>query len=80
MDAIMKLAEATEEQSQEFDFSMINPEKFKLFQSKCSIWEFNSISREEYINKSEGEKKKLILLFYNHMDKGIFLFLCYFVA
>ena len=78
MDAIMKLAEATEEQ--EFDFSMINPEKFKLYQSKCSIWEFNSISREEYINKSDSEKKNLIILFYKHMDKGIFLSFCYFVV
>ena len=73
MDAIMKLAESTEEQPQEFDFSMINPEKFKQFHSKVSVWEFNNISREEYINKSEAQKKNLILIFYKHMDKGIYL-------
>ena len=73
MDALMKLAEAAEPTTQEFDFSTIDQEKFKLFQSKCSIWEFNNISREEYINKSECEKKSLIFIYYKHMVKGMLL-------
>ena len=64
MDAIMKLAEATEPTVEEFDLTTIDQEKFKLFQSKCSIWEFNSMSRDEYINKSDFEKKNLIIIYY----------------
>ena len=75
MDAIMKLAEATEPTVEEFDLTTIDQEKFKLFQSKCSIWEFNSMSRDEYINKSDFEKKNLIIIYYKHMVKGMLLFL-----
>ena len=76
MDAIMKLAEA-DPINQEIDFSTIDQEKFKLFQSKCSVWEFNNMSREEYINKSECEKKSLIFIYYKHMVKGMPLFFCF---
>ena len=74
MDAIMKLAEGAEPSTQQFDFSTIDEAKFKMFQSKCSIWEFNNISREEYIQKSEFEKKNLIITYYKHMGKGMLLF------
>ena len=74
MDAIMKLAEGAKPSTQQFDFSTIDEAKFKMFQSKCSIWEFNNISREEYIEKSEFEKKSLIITYYKHMVKGMLLF------
>ena len=77
MDAIMKLAEGAEPSTQQFDFSTIDEAKFKMFQSKCSIWEFNNISREEYIEKSEFEKKSLIITYYKHMVKGMLLFFCF---
>ena len=72
MDAIMKLAEGGETSTQ-FDFSSIDQAKFKLYQEKCSIWEFNNISREEYIQKSDVEKKILIFTYYKHMNKGMLL-------
>ena len=74
MDAIMKLAEGAEPPVQQFDFLSIDAAKFKMFQSKCSIWEFNNISREEYIEKLEVEKKILIITYYKHMSKGMHLF------
>ena len=73
----MKLAEGAEPPVQQFDFSSIDAAKFKMFQSKCSIWEFNNISREEYIEKSEVEKKILIITYYKHMSKGMHLFFCF---
>ena len=77
MDAIMKLAEGAEPSTQQFDFSTIDEAKFKMFQSKCSIWEFNNISREEYIEKSEVEKKLLIITYYKHMVKGMLFVFCF---
>ena len=42
---------------------------------KTSVWDFYEITREEYMNKSNNEKKSLIIKFYSHMLKGkIFLF------
>ena len=42
---------------------------------KTSVWDFYEITREEYISKSDNEKKSLIIRFYNYMLKGkIFLF------
>ena len=49
-----------------------------LFQEsviKTSVWDFYEITREEYMNKSNNEKKSLIIKFYSHMLKcKIFVF------
>ena len=48
--------------------------------TKSSIWDFYEITREEYMNKADNEKKSLIMSFYNHMVRGK-IFLCFiFVA
>ena len=36
---------------------------------KTSVWDFYEITREEYMNKSDNEKKSLIIKFYNYMLK-----------
>ena len=42
---------------------------------KTSVWDFYEITREEYMNKSNNEKKSLIIKFYNYMLKGKILLL-----
>ena len=43
---------------------------FQKLLAKGSLWDFYEISKEEYMNKGESEKKYLILKFSNHMVKG----------
>ena len=76
MDAIMKIIEG--ETEEEFSFDSIDHNKLKSFQEKRTIWDFNDITREEYMKKSFSEKQKLIVLFYNYMCKGM-SFSCFIV-
>ena len=53
----------------------IDQDFFQELLVKTSVWDFYEITREEYISKSDNEKKSLIIRFYNYMLKGkIFLF------
>ena len=73
MDAIMKIVEG--ETTSEFDFNSIDHDKLKSFQAKCTVWDFNDITKEEYMNKLPSEKQDLIISYYKHMVKGmLFLF------
>ena len=45
------------------------------FLSKLAIWDFFEMSKEEYISKSEHDKKLLIIKYYNALSAGIFCFL-----
>ena len=53
----------------------INQETMQDFLSKIAIWDFYEMTREEYTNKSDDEKKLLILKYYNHLGSGISLLL-----
>ena len=37
------------------------------FLAKSSVWDFHEITKDEYRNKSDEEKKNLILIFFNQM-------------
>ena len=74
MDSIMKIVEAGET-AEEFDFNSVDQEKLKMFQSKCTVWDYNNMLKGEYLKKSESEKKDLFISYYNHMVKGMHLFL-----
>ena len=50
-------------------FDQIDQNLFKELLAKSSVWDFHEISREEYMNKDDSEKKSLIIKFYNHMVK-----------
>ena len=52
------------------NFDQIDQNLFQELLAKSSVWDFYKISREEYMNKDDSEKKSLILKFYNHMVKG----------
>ena len=55
----------------------INQENLEEFLAKTSVWDFHEITRDEYMNKSDIEKKVLIINFFNYMPAGnIFSFVC----
>ena len=59
----------------------IDQDLFQELLAKSSLWDFYEITREEYMKKSDNEKKSLIIKFYNDMSKGkILLFFAIFVS
>ena len=50
-------------------FDQIDQHLFQELLAKSSVWDFYEISKEEYMNKDDSEKKSLIIKFYNHMVK-----------
>ena len=48
-------------------FDQIDHSIFQELLQKSSVWDFYEISKEEYMNKDDGEKKSLILKYYNYM-------------
>ena len=48
-------------------FDQIDHSVFQELLQKSSVWDFYEISKEEYMNKDDGEKKILILKYYNYM-------------
>ena len=42
-------------------FDQIDHSVFQELLQKSSVWDFYEISKEEYMNKDDGEKKSLIL-------------------
>ena len=51
------------------NFGQIDQNLFQELLANSSVWDFYEISRKEYMNKNDSEKKSLILKFYNHMVK-----------
>ena len=43
---------------------------FQEFLAKTSVWDFYEITREEYMTKSDNDKKNLIVKFFNYMLAG----------
>ena len=77
MDTILKLSEssnvATAATAREID-----SEKFSIFMQRKPIWEFYSLTQDNYIAKSNHEKIPLIHSYYKAMMEGkIYLVLKY---
>ena len=51
----------------------IDQEIMQDFLAKTSVWDFYEITKEEYMNKSNDDKKSLIVKFFNYMVSGKFL-------
>ena len=49
----------------------INEETMKEFLTKCTVWDFYDTTKEDYMTKSDEEKKLLVINFYNYMSSGI---------
>ena len=48
-------------------FDLIDHSVFQELLQKSSVWNFYEISKGEYMNKDDGEKKSLMLNYYNYM-------------
>ena len=57
------------------NFDQIDQSLFKEFLEKASVWDFHEMTKEQYSTKDEGEKKSLIINYYNAMIKGNFCYL-----
>ena len=67
MEKFISIVEGTSEIS---NVEQIDKNLFKEFLLKNSMWDFNNMSRDEYITKSASEKEILIIKYYNEMLKG----------
>ena len=55
--------------NQEVDFE-IDPDKYRKYLTVNPIWNFLSLSRDEYFNLSIGDRKNHIEKYYKHMLNG----------
>ena len=55
----------------------IYQETIQEFLTKTSVWDFYEITREEYMNKSDNDKKSLIVNFFNLMTSFLFVSLLF---
>ena len=68
MDAILNIIEG---ESSQIDVNSIDHEKLRNFQAKCSVWDFDDMTKEEYTSKSTTEKQDLVLSYYKKMVQGM---------
>ena len=69
MEAILAIVEGPST-SEITSFDQIDHSVFQELLQKSSVWDFYEISKEEYMNKDDGEKKSLIVKYYNYMLRG----------
>ena len=66
MEAVLAMVEGPST-SEITSFDQIDHSVFQELLQKSSVWDFYEISKGEYINKDDGEKKSLMLNYYNYM-------------
>ena len=67
----MSLVEGSKPVTEISNIEQIDEELLKEFLNKTPLWDFYETSKGDYMNKSDDEKKFLILSFYNYMNAGI---------
>ena len=60
MEAVLAMVEGPST-SEITSFDQIDHSVFQELFQNSSVWDFYEISKEEYMNKNDGEKKSLIL-------------------
>ena len=68
MDSIMDIVESGS--SGEITYQSIDEKKLKEYQSKCCVWDYHSMTKECFLEKTQAEKKTLILQYYIQMLSG----------
>ena len=69
MENILSMVEGPKA-TQVTSLEQINQENLQKFLAKTSVWDFQEITRDEYMNKSDIEKKDWIINFFNYMSAG----------
>ena len=67
--------------SEILNINQMDEDLFKEFLQKNSVWDYHSMSRNEYTTKSVSEKEVSIIKYYNEMynvKSLYFIFLCVF--
>ena len=54
------------------NFDQIDQSLFNEILERATLWDFYEMTKAQYITKDEGEKRSLILQYYNTMVKGNF--------
>ena len=78
MEAVLAMVEGPST-SEITSFDQIDHSVFQDLHQKSFVWDFYEISKDEYVNKDDGEKKSLILKYYNYMLRGKLLLFVSFV-
>ena len=76
MKGIFEMIEGPSTSQEITNFNQIDQSILKEFLEKSTVWDFYEMTKEQYINKDEGEKKSLILQYYNRMVQGKFVICC----
>ena len=58
----------------------IDQETMQEFLQKTTVWDFYDMSKEEYMNKSDNDKKTLNVKFFIQMSEGTILLFVFFVV
>ena len=66
MEAVLAMVEGPST-SEITSFDQIDHSVFQELLQKSSVWDFYEISKGKYMNKDDGEKKSLMLNYYNYM-------------
>ena len=74
MEGILAMVEGPST-SEVTNFDQIDQSIFKEFLKKSTVWDFYEMIMEQYSTKDDGEKRSLILQYYNTMVKGNFCYL-----
>ena len=74
MEGILAMVEGPST-SEVTNFDQIDQSLFKEFLEKATVWDFHEMTKEQYSTKDEGEKKSLIINYYNAMVAGNFCYL-----
>ena len=67
--------------SEILNINQMDEDLFKEFLQKNSVWDYHSMSRNEYTTKSASEKEVSIIKYYNEMynvKSLYYIFLCVF--
>ena len=70
MEGIFELIEGPSTFQEITNFNKIDQSILNEFLENSTVWDFYEITKELYTNKDEGEKKSLILQYYNKMVQG----------
>ena len=73
MEGIFEMIEGPSTSQEITNFNQIDQSILKEFLEKSTIWNFYEMTKEQYTNKDGGEKKSLILKYYNKMVQGKFV-------
>ena len=80
MEKFLSMVECTIS-SEILNINQMDEDLFKEFLQKNSVWDYHSMSRNEYATKSASEKEVSIIKYYNEMynvKSLYFIFLCVF--